>query len=110
MNETKKYSMKISFMVEPLQQLYFRENQNHSKNLEIQADAWESTIHMMLDQGHDVQLHLHPQWFNAKLKDDYFHLNKNWNIATYQKSERREMIEKGIELLNTITKKGKEVS
>lgn len=105
MDIAKRYSMKISFMVEPLQQLSFRENQHKCKDLKLQADVWESTVQMMLSEGHDVQLHIHSQWHNARYENNFFYLNNRWNIADYEKSERREMIRNGIKQLLDVAQK-----
>lgn len=38
----------------------------------------EEQILDIVKRGHDVQLHLHPQWFNAKYKGGQWELNFNW--------------------------------
>lgn len=89
MNLAKKYGFRISFMVEVLQQLAFKIHEHKSNQLRVQAALWDGTVREMRLQGHDVQLHLHPQWVNARYEHEQFRVDRNWNIATYPRAERR---------------------
>ena len=59
------FGLRFNFMVEVLQQLAFRRHAAASRDLRLQADLWDHTVQWMKAQGHDVQLHLHPQWRQA---------------------------------------------
>lgn len=95
----KTYNIKLNFMVEVLQQIAFRTFSQHNRNIKIQANLWDECVLMMKERGHDVQLHLHPQWHQCRYERDFFLLNDNWNIATYPSSERKSMIESGVAYL-----------
>jgi len=41
------------------------------------ADAMERQIQRAVASGHDVQLHLHPQWIGAEYRDGLWHLDFN---------------------------------
>lgn len=42
------------------------------------AIALESQITLMVEKGHDIQLHLHPQWYGAVYKNNSWSLNYKW--------------------------------
>lgn len=44
--------------------------------------SWESMLQDTIRQGHDVQLHFHPQWLQAKYADNRWHVNlEEWAIG-----------------------------
>lgn len=98
----KKLNIKINFMVEVLQQLAFRKFSCQDRNLEIQARLWDECILLMKERGHDVQLHIHPQWYQCTYQQGYFLLSRNWNIATYPRPERHDMIAEAISYLTSL--------
>ena len=57
-----------SFNAEVLQQLTFRQFQDEHPELKALADEWDDSIRETFRQGHDVQLHIHPQWSSAETK------------------------------------------
>ncbi len=101
MNIAQNYDAKITFMVDVAHQLQLKA---HSKipELEIQSNLWEKTILMMKEKGHDVQLHLHPQWINAKYKNGFFYLNENWNIGRCTNEEQSQLISESIKYLESL--------
>jgi len=99
----KTYGFKISFMVEVLQQLAYRRYEHDFEDLRIQADLWDSCVLRMRDEGHDVQLHIHPQWYGARIDTQgYFLLSQQWNIATYDAASRMEMLRQSIHYLTSL--------
>ena len=56
----------------------------------------------MKDYGFDVQLHLHPQWFQAKKRGDHFLLSNVWNIGRYKPEEQAIIIGDGINYLEKL--------
>ncbi|MGI6417591.1 MAG: hypothetical protein ACOX1P_18190 [Thermoguttaceae bacterium] len=102
MNLAKKYGFRISFMVEVLQQLAFKIHEHKSNQLRVQAALWDGTVREMRLQGHDVQLHLHPQWVNARYEHEQFRVDRNWNIATYPRAERVSMINDALAYLKNL--------
>ena len=95
----KTFNIKFTFMVEVLQQLAFKKFADHNRNVKIQADLWDDCVLLMKGEGHDIQLHLHPQWHECKYEDGFFILNDNWNIATYTREQRKTMLASGISYL-----------
>ena len=46
------------------------------------ADTWEKILQDAVARGHDVQLHFHPQWIGAQLKDGQWKLDfSKWNTS-----------------------------
>ncbi|NRA70373.1 MAG: hypothetical protein HRU24_05070 [Gammaproteobacteria bacterium] len=76
-----KENVKATFFVEQLeldaimalQDRYPRDSQEY-KNARMIKDQ----VLDLAKRGHDVQLHLHPQWYGAKYKDGKWQLNFNW--------------------------------
>lgn len=75
-----KYQAKYTFYAEIGQQL-------NMLNAPVQkwtryANTWERILQDAVARGHDVQLHFHPQWIGAKLKDGQWKLDlSKWNTA-----------------------------
>ncbi len=72
-----------SFNAEVMQQLAFRQRQSAHLELREAADEWDAVMRAALRQGHDVQLHIHPQWHNANYQDGKWRLKSDWSILTY---------------------------
>jgi len=100
-----KFEIKINFMVEVLQQLAFIKYSSGNRNLSIQSNLWDECIILMKENGHDVQLHLHPQWYNCTYRDGFFKLNNDWNISNYEPNDRQSMISSSIIYLENLLKK-----
>ena len=74
--------LKITFMAEVMQQLAMRGGRVGSgRNAIAQAGLWDECVRMMKERGHDVQLHLHPQWLDAELTSHTVRVGPQWNIA-----------------------------
>ena len=54
MNIAKKFGIKITFMVEVMQQLAFLKHVNKDRNIKIQARIWEENVLLMKESGFDV--------------------------------------------------------
>lgn len=99
---SKEYGVKPTFMIECAQQLEFLKNKSKSRNIKLQSVIWEETVKMLYEEGHDVQLHIHPQWINAKLNGDFFTLGNDWNLARYSDVVISEIITKSKLYLESI--------
>jgi hypothetical protein len=102
LEQSKILGMKVTFMAETMQQLRLRSYLQRVPALQKQIDMWDWTLCEIKEQGHDVQLHLHPQWHEAPYRDGYFFLNKKWNIASYDAFDRTKMIRAGIDYLENL--------
>jgi len=93
--------IRATFFVEVAELLVFEDavrSGRCSASLAWDYDAILSQIRTMLLQGHDVQLHLHPQWFDAC-----------WNGEQWQmRSCHRGMLRRGIEPFASFVHRGKE--
>ncbi len=71
------YDAKISLFAEVLQQIHHRKYiESESAFLDI-VNAWDDIVLRTIREGSDVQLHLHPQWINAKRENGKWSLNMN---------------------------------
>lgn len=92
MRVAERLGMKVTFMAETLQQLTMRVLAEGDRGLAAQAALWEESVRLFVDRGHDVQLHLHPQWEGAEYRDGFFRLRGSWNLAAHPAPARRRMI------------------
>lgn len=94
-----------SFNAEVMQQLTFRKHQNRHPELKAAADEWDEVLIDAFRQGHDVQLHIHPQWHNAEYVDGQWNLTSNWSILTYSAEDAFEMLSMGKNYLETLLRR-----
>jgi hypothetical protein len=86
------YDLRASFNVEVMQQLtHLRLADEHPKLREL-ANEWEAIVCETYSRGHDVQLHLHPQWSDASYVDGQWQLRGAWSILDYPIEETRTML------------------
>ena len=84
-----------SFNAEVMQQLTFRKHQHTHPELKLAADEWDAVLVEAFRQGHDVQLHIHPQWRNAEYNDGRWTLTSDWSILNYTADVALEMLSEG---------------
>ena len=60
------HGARTTFMPDMMQQITFRRFEDKYPELRPPADAWEEHVLEAYAQGHDIQLHLHSQWSEAK--------------------------------------------
>jgi hypothetical protein len=101
MNIANKYNIKITFMVDIAHKLTLEQLSTDHPELKIQNTILDDTMLLMKDMGHDVQLHLHPQWLNSKYKEGHFYLSSKWNIGLYSQQEQHNLIQDAV---NHLTK------
>ena len=86
------FGLKSSFYVEAMQQLcHLRLGCAHPVLLEL-AYEWEDVIRKTYMRGHDVQMHIHPQWHNAYYGNGQWFLGKKWSITEYPPSDVRKIL------------------
>jgi hypothetical protein len=85
MNLFENLGINMTFNVEVMQQLAFEKYSNDFEDLKKYKEYWLKTIRIMLERGFDIQLHIHPQWFNAIYDGENWKLDTRWNIADYPK-------------------------
>ena len=97
------YGIRGSFNAEVMQQLTYRGLQAHFPELKPLADEWEEVMTESFRQGHDIQLHLHPQWRDATYEGHgNWKLAGDWSIINYPSQQVREMLASGKKYLETL--------
>jgi hypothetical protein len=91
-----------SFNAEVMQQLAFRKHAPAHPELKILADEWDEAVLETYRQGHDIQLHIHPQWQNAEYEDGKWRLTSDWSILNYPPEEAYLMMSAGKEYLEKL--------
>ena len=96
------HGIRGSFNADVLQQLTFRKFQDQHPELKSLADEWDAAVRETFQKGHDIQLHLHPQWSSAEYSDGRWKLNGDWSILNYSLEDTRAMIASGKEYLENL--------
>ena len=91
-----------SFNAEVMQQITFRQHQDQHKELKVLADEWDNVVKETFRQGHDIQLHIHPQWQDAEYKDGRWKLTSDWSILNYSREAALRMLQRGKEYLENL--------
>jgi hypothetical protein len=86
------HGLRGTFNVEVMQQLgHLRCAEAHPELGELAAE-WERVVQDIYRRGHDVQLHLHPQWTEASYEEGKWELLGRWSILEYERSAVDQMI------------------
>jgi hypothetical protein len=86
------YGLRGSFNVEVFQQLVHRRLQSEHPELAALSEEWEEVVVDTYRRGHDVQLHLHPQWSAAVYADGRWRLGASWALSDYSRGEASTML------------------
>ena len=79
------------------------DNGNHMGYAENPLAAIEAQLRDAYARGHDIQLHLHPQWANAYWKDDHWVVdNSYWRLSTLSQTEIEGLLRKGRQTIENI--------
>lgn len=81
----RKHGARTTFLPDVMQQLAFRRFENEHSELKPLANAWDEHVREAFRQGHDIQLHLHPQWRDAHYENVHWRLNGDWSIINYDR-------------------------
>jgi hypothetical protein len=83
LHTVREHGAKLTVMAEVAQQwAHMRLTQQETWAREI-VEAWECMLKETIRQQSDAQLHIHPQWLNAKYKNSQWHVDyDNWSIAS----------------------------
>lgn len=96
------HKVRGSFNAEVMQQLTFRKFERDYPELKTLADEWDMAVRETYRQGHDVQLHIHPQWHNAEYENGRWRLTADWSILNYEPAEAHSMMSAGKEYLENL--------
>jgi hypothetical protein len=101
-----RYGVKGSFDVEVMQQLTYRSLQERFPELKAIADEWDCAVTETFRQGHDIQLHLHPQWHGATYEGrGEWRLHGDWSIVNYSPPAIKAMLVSGKQYLEALLRK-----
>lgn len=82
----KQSNVKATFFIEQLEIKAIIDRANEFPNNDVyqrEAQAISEQLERMLKEGHDLQLHLHPQWFEAEYKSNSWILNFDyWRFSS----------------------------
>ena len=93
-----------SFNAEVMQQITFRQHQAPDNELKRLADEWDDIVSETFRQGHDIQLHVHPQWDNAEYQNGRWKLTADWSILNYSRDDALRMLRQAREYLENLLK------
>src|SRR5207237_7088245 len=93
---------RTTFLPDVMQQLAFRKHESGHCELKTLADSWDENVREAFRQGHDVQLHLHPQWLNARYENGHWLLDGDWSILNYDRAAAYAMLAGAKEYLETL--------
>ncbi|MFN2576166.1 MAG: hypothetical protein ABR607_00585 [Pyrinomonadaceae bacterium] len=96
------HGVRGSFNAEVMQQLTFRRVGRGNREVNALADDWEQNVLGTFQAGHDIQLHIHPQWNDARYENGRWQLHGDWSILKYSADEARLMIGQGKEYLESL--------
>ena len=96
------HGIRGSFNAELMQQLAFRKLQSSHPQLKALADEWDAVVRETYRQGHDIQLHIHPQWSNAEYADGEWRLKGDWSILNYTPDDAYQMMAAGKQYLENL--------
>src|SRR4051812_16122644 len=74
---------RTTFLPDVMQQIRFRELSDRHSELRARADTWDEHVREAFHRGHDIQLHLHPQWVNGEYTNGRWRLTGDWSILNY---------------------------
>lgn len=80
------FGARTTILPDVMQQLAFRRLESQHSDLKPLADSWDEQVRAAFRQGHDIQLHLHPQWHKAKYENGHWRLDGDWSILKYNRA------------------------
>jgi len=97
-----RYGVRSTFQAELMQQLTFRKFEAQHTELKTLADRWDEHAREAFRQGHDIQLHIHPQWLGARYDDGQWRLHGDWSLLNYDPETAYSMLTAGKEYLEAL--------
>ena len=77
------HGARTTIMPDVMQQVTFRHVEPEHPELKAAADSWDEHARAAFRQGHDIQLHLHSQWSNARYENGKWELRGAWSLLQY---------------------------
>lgn len=101
-----KSGARTTFMPDVMQQLTFRRFEEKYPELKLLADAWEEHVLDACGRGHDIQLHLHSQWSDAKFDAGRWRLAGSWSLLDYPRERAAPMLSATKSHLESVVRRG----
>lgn len=93
---------RTTILPDVMQQLAFRRCEGSYPHLKPLADCWDQHLRDAFRHGHDIQLHLHPQWRNAEFANGVWRLSGDWSILNYDRNAAYAMLAEAKEYLERL--------
>src|SRR5437763_15775268 len=74
----KKLGVRTTFFPDVMQQVRFRSLEKTHNELRRHAESWDEHARAAYADGHDIQLHLHSQWSEARYENGRWQLQGAW--------------------------------
>src|SRR5947207_14356995 len=74
---------RTTFMPDVMQQIAFRSLEHEHPELKSFADRWDEHVLAARQSDHDIQLHLHSQWSDARYQGGRWELHGPWSLLSY---------------------------
>ena len=87
-----KLGVRTTFLPDVMQQVRFRSLQETHNELKRHADRWDEHAREAYGGGHDIQLHLHSQWSDARYEKGKWQLNGAWSLLKHDRDGANRMI------------------
>jgi len=100
-----RYGLKCTFNAEVMQQLQHLAWADRYPHLAQIAQAWDETLLDVYQRGHDVQLHIHCQWQEARYDGRHWQLGDNWALTCRRTDEIRQMLTQCKAYLETLLRR-----
>ena len=97
-----RHGLRATFTVEVLQQLHHLEEGRRDPALADLARRWEDRVREAYRRGHDIQLHLHPQWHGARRDGNRWRLSEPWSLLQHPPERLRAMLREGRHYLESL--------
>ena len=86
------HGIKTTLFFEMLEYIHLKEEWNKSNRMGYTRNPIEAIEHQIKQaatNGHDIQLHIHPQWYNATFKDGKWELDfTHWRLGGFRASHK----------------------
>jgi hypothetical protein len=83
---------RTTFLPDVMQQIRYRSLEDEHPELKTPADSWDEHVREAYRQGHDLQLHLHSQWSDAKYETGRWQLRGDWSLLNYDRDRATAML------------------
>jgi len=97
-----RHGLHATILAELMQQLTHRKLASQHTELQALADEWDEHLRDAVRRGHDVQLHLHPQWVGATYEGGRWHLPGNWSLREQAPELVRRLVREGKQYLEAL--------